>query len=300
MIIRYFVCLVLLGSTGFVFAEPQDQRDELLVEAGEVKVTVEDFERYVQERIASGISPEVFAQGRTVRQSLENIMSIRLLAQKARSRGIELSEQHQWEIDLYEDRLLFKQLVASDVAQAMDRDWEQAAREKYIANPDQFAREERVRVSHILLGTDERTESEALELAQDLAQRLEAGEKLSKLALKYSDDPSVEENKGDLGYFVFGEMAKPFSETAFALNEPGDVSEPVKTRFGYHVIQLHGRQSQSRKSFEEAKGGIIEDLQRKVEPRIRDRYTTDARSSSYDVDEDLLNALIAERQKMSE
>ncbi len=118
--------------------------------------------------------------------------------------------------------------------------------------------EEAVRARHILIAVETPTpepvgegtptptpdpeaeakaEAEALKLAQEIKARLDAGEDFEALAKEYSDDPVSAENGGDLGWFGRGVMVKEFEDAAFAL-EPGEISDPVKTPFGYHIIQV--------------------------------------------------------------
>lgn len=111
--------------------------------------------------------------------------------------------------------------------------------------------EQRVRAQHILIAFDEtdpdsqsnaetepgRTEQEALQLAQDLHQRLDLGESFEYLVALYSDDPSKEVNQGNLGWFGPGQMVSEFQEAAFAM-APGTYSEPFATEFGYHIVHV--------------------------------------------------------------
>ena len=106
---------------------------------------------------------------------------------------------------------------------------------------------EQVRASHILLGfrgaqrsKATRTKDEAKKLAEELVIRTQKGEDFATLAEKYSDDPSAKQNKGDLGFFTWGRMVGSFQETAFGMN-PGEVSDPVESPFGFHVIKVVDR-----------------------------------------------------------
>ncbi len=81
----------------------------------------------------------------------------------------------------------------------------------------------------------ERSEAQALELAKTVRARLEAGEDFAKLAREVSDDPSAKQNGGDLGSFSRAQMVPAFAEAAFAL-KVGELSQPVKSPFGYHII----------------------------------------------------------------
>ena len=90
-----------------------------------------------------------------------------------------------------------------------------------------------IRASHILVKTEDE--------AKKLLEEIKAGEKtFSELAEEYSMCPSGA-NGGDLGYFGRGMMVKPFEDAAFALENIGQISEPVQTQFGWHLIQLTGK-----------------------------------------------------------
>lgn len=99
----------------------------------------------------------------------------------------------------------------------------------YSAHMDMFFR---VKASHILL----ETENEAIEVLA----MVNAGKDFNELAKEFSIDPSVKENNGDLGYFRHGAMVEPFEEAAFAL-KPGEVSDIVKSQYGYHIIKVEDK-----------------------------------------------------------
>ena len=104
-----------------------------------------------------------------------------------------------------------------------------------------------VRASHILIryqgtagGPSNRSKEDAEKLANSLVKRIRNGESINTLAEKYSDDPSAKQNKGDLGYFTWGKMVDEFQQAAFNL-KPGEISDPVLTNYGYHIIQVEDR-----------------------------------------------------------
>ena len=88
-----------------------------------------------------------------------------------------------------------------------------------------------VRASHILVKTKEE--------AENLLSDIKSGKDFAQIASEVSLCPSGRDG-GDLGFFGHGVMVKPFDEAAFALSEIGDVSEPVQTQFGWHLIKLTG------------------------------------------------------------
>lgn len=128
----------------------------------------------------------------------------------------------------------------------------------YQVDIEKYTVPTKVHASHILVDTKTRTPEEALQRIKQVREQAVGGKKFEELALEYSDDPSVKGNKGDLGFFEEGKMVKPFSDAAFAISAPGDISEPVKTIFGFHIIQLNEKKPKLVRSFEEVKEKIIQ------------------------------------------
>ena len=100
----------------------------------------------------------------------------------------------------------------------------------------------RIRVAHILIGVDpqkaEQDEEILLKKANDIYERLMNGEDFGSLAKLHSADGNSAAEEGVLPYFGLGEMVRDFEEAAFALREIGEVSKPIKTRYGYHILKL--------------------------------------------------------------
>jgi len=115
-----------------------------------------------------------------------------------------------------------------------------------------------VRASHILV--------EDFEEAKKILERVKTGEDFNSLAMEYSIDPSAKFNRGDLGYFGTGEMIPEFEVAAFAL-EPGEISDVVKTAYGYHIIKLEDKKTVT---FEEVKP----QLEQQMLPQYKSQYIT--------------------------
>src|SRR5581483_4572378 len=96
---------------------------------------------------------------------------------------------------------------------------------------------EQVRASHILLKTDGKDDAAVKAKAMDIAKQAKAGADFAELAKKYSEDDSNAKNGGDLDYFARGRMVPEFDQAVFAMT-PGQISDPIKTQFGYHIIKL--------------------------------------------------------------
>jgi peptidyl-prolyl cis-trans isomerase D len=97
---------------------------------------------------------------------------------------------------------------------------------------------------------------EATAKAQLLRERLVKGQDFGKAAETLSEDPSAKGNGGDLGWFTAAKMVKPFSDAAAAL-KPGEISQPVRTQFGVHLIKLEGRRE---RSFDDVKEGLAREI----------------------------------------
>ena len=114
-----------------------------------------------------------------------------------------------------------------------------------------------LKARHILFKAETDAQvKEATEKANLLRAHLEKGQDFAKAAEELSEDPSAKGNGGDLGWFRFAQMQKPFSEAALAL-KPGEISQPVRTVFGIHLIKLEGRRE---KSYEDAKAELLNEI----------------------------------------
>ena len=126
----------------------------------------------------------------------------------------------------------------------------------YKENIDRFRSNEERKSSHILISfDDEVVDDAALEQIKNIQERIKAGESFEVLAQEYSDDSGSAANGGDLGWAEPGLFVPEFDQVLFAL-EMGDISDPVKTQFGYHIIRLDDLKEGKRKEF----GEIEEEL----------------------------------------
>ena len=137
---------------------------------------------------------------------------------------------------------------------------EEKLREYYEENKDQFRSEEQRKASHILVaasGDDEAAWNKAKEKAAQLAEQARQGGDFSALASENSDDPGSAKKGGDLGFFGKGAMAPEFEKKVFSMQQ-GEISEPVKTPFGYHVIKLEEIRPEAVKSFDQVREKILQ------------------------------------------
>jgi Parvulin-like peptidyl-prolyl isomerase len=132
---------------------------------------------------------------------------------------------------------------------------------------------EQVRVSHILVDSEEK--------AKEVKEKLTAGGDFTALAAEFSTDTNTKENGGDLGFISKGEMVQEFEAAAFAL-KAGEISNPVKTEYGYHIIKYVEKKEAKEASYEESKAQVKEAL---LQQKLPAAYSTwmEEKYTEYDV-----------------
>jgi hypothetical protein len=144
----------------------------------------------------------------------------------------------------------------------LGQDLEAELKADYEKNKATYLQPEQVRARHILVSLRDGSpaaDARARARADSLDRALKDGASFPDLAERFSDDPATAASGGDLDWFSRGRMAKEFDDAVFAL-KVGEVSAPIKTRFGYHVIRLDDRRAAGAKPFAEARRGIRERL----------------------------------------
>ena len=193
---------------------------------------------------------------------LENLIERELLYQESRKEGIEVDEAA-LERQL---KALQKQYIRkAAVQQFIEKKFavtEEEMRTYYESDPNIARQPAQVQASHILIkfdpAADESQKEEARGKIEEIQEKLKAGEDFASLATEFSECPSSAKG-GDLGYFTRGRMVKPFEDAAFAL-EPGETSDVVETRFGYHLIKAVDKKPESSIAYEEVKEEIKQRL----------------------------------------
>ncbi|MCU4178767.1 peptidylprolyl isomerase [Bosea sp. BH3] len=153
----------------------------------------------------------------------------------------------------FRDKVLLDEFLTREGKKAVTAD---AAKKLYDETTKAMAPEEEAHARHILV------EEEAQ--AKTVVERLKKGEDFAKVAAELSKDPGSGKEGGDLGWFTKDRMVPEFAEAAFKLNK-GQVSEPVKSQFGWHVIKLEDKRSKPLPDFAAVKPQIDQYLERKAQ-----------------------------------
>jgi peptidyl-prolyl cis-trans isomerase C len=178
---------------------------------------------------------------------VEYLVEAHLFAEAAGKNKLGSGKEFEERLSYYKLRALRDAFYEKRVRDAVTEAQAKAAYDEQIAK---IPAEAEVRARHILVKTEQE--------AKDLVKQLKGGADFVELAKKSSDGPSAQTG-GDLGYFARGQMVKPFEDIAFAL-KPGEVSAPVQTEFGWHVIKVEDKRNRPVPSFDEVKDQLMASL----------------------------------------
>jgi len=242
-----------------VAAPPPVDPNAVVITVGDHTITAAQYELMVK-----SLSPQYqqIARGPGKRQFAQNLVELSVLSEAAEKAGIDKQPDTKAQIEFQRENLLAQAMFLSlqQTIPVSDAD----IQTYYDAHKGDY---ETLTARHILIrvkgapmpgapGKAELSDDEAKAKAEAIRKRIAGGEDFAKIAKEESDDVSSGEKGGDLGEFKKGMMVPPFEKAAFEL-KPGDISEPVQTPFGYHIIQV---QTHSVKSLEDAKADILTHL----------------------------------------
>lgn len=272
-----------LAASLFLTIAACDKGGEALVKVGRAQITDADLETLA--RVNPRLKPRLGTpQGR--QKVLDNYVEQEMLYQESVNRGLNRSQDLKDKISLYEKILVAQALLDSEL--------DKKVKEYYDTHKDEF---ERVKVSHILVraaapeaekpedkkkdaaakkpapAAPKRSEQDALKLAQALHERLVKGEDFGKVAKEASEDDRTKSAMGDLGYITIKDRRLerwgwlPLAEKAFGMKS-GEISEPIKTQDGFHIIRVTEEKKQQ--PMEEAEAGIKFRLQADIRTALLD------------------------------
>ena len=184
------------------------------------------------------------------------MIDLKIGAKAAEAAKVGDSPEFTRKLAYFRDKLLLDEYLEREVNKAVTPE---AVRKLYDDTVKDMKPEQEVRARHILVESEDE--------AKKVHARLKAGEDFAKVAGEVSKDPGSKADGGDLGFFTKDRMVAPFAEAAFKL-EPNQVSDPVKTQFGWHVIQVQEKRTKPVPGFEEMKEQVESYLARKTQQDI--------------------------------
>ncbi|MBK7929952.1 MAG: peptidylprolyl isomerase [Bryobacterales bacterium] len=249
--------------------------DPVIATSGDVKITKSQFEDFV-----AGLPDYLKSMGiGPARKGLaQQMLDVMQVAAEARTLRYNQDPKIAAQLAFQAEQALANSFLNAEMQKALAD--EANIREFYERNKSIY---KQVHARHILIrlpgsvvplreGQKEKTEEEVLAHVQELRKRLVAGEDFEAIAKAESDDVGSGSRGGDLGFFSAGQMVAPFEAAAFALKEK-EISEPVRTQFGFHIIQMLEIKE---RAFDEVKAEIKEksgtELRTKFMQEIRRKY----------------------------
>ncbi|AXK82044.1 peptidylprolyl isomerase [Pseudolabrys taiwanensis] len=187
-----------------------------------------------------------------------------LVSKEAEAKKLGDTPAFKAKLEFARKKLLMEQLLASAGNEAMT---DAAMKKVYDDAIKQMGTEQEVHARHILIRAaagDDKASKEAEDKIKAIIVRLKKGEDFAKVAGETTEDPSGKSSGGDLGYFSKEQMVPEFAEVAFKLDK-GQISDPVKTQFGWHVIKVEDKRTKAPPKFEDVKPQIEQYVQRKAQ-----------------------------------
>lgn len=240
------------------------QADPPLVVNGDVTLTTNDFLAYA-EKVPDQLRDDFRASTERVKKTVDGLWVQRNVALKARAAG--LAEDPIVAARLRQaQELVLVDVYLRDLEKRMKYpDLVPRAREIYNAHPDRFKAPGKVHLQHILVDTKCRTPDAARKRALELrAEAVAPGADFLAVAKRSSDDPQKDKNSGDLGPMLPTEFDESFRKAIAPLNKPGQVSEPLETRFGFHIVRMVKREPERLRTFDEVKDEIVKAEKQKL------------------------------------
>ncbi|MBL6964203.1 MAG: peptidylprolyl isomerase [Bacteroidetes bacterium] len=210
------------------FLTSAQKPESVLFSTGDSKVTVGDFQ-YIYEK--NNKNDDNYYTAESVKEYLRLYVNFKLKVKEARNQGIDTTEKFLTEFKTYRDQLTKPYMTDQEttdrlVLEAYDR------------------MKEELKASHILIRLAEDASASEIDTAyakiKKIYRKAKKGNDFASLAESYSEDPSVKNNKGELGYFTVFHLIYPFENQAYN-TKAGKVSKPFRTEFGYHILKLSDR-----------------------------------------------------------
>lgn len=235
-----------------------------LLKDGKLEISQEAFIATLQSGMPDDYFNELLESPERLERQLRDMHLVKVMAARAAEEKLDQQPLTIAQVEYMRDKFLAQQYLNSHLSQIEAVDYETVAKEAYALNKDKYVTKESVHAEHILISTKERDEAAAKELADEVHAKAKSKDyagKFAELAVEYSEDPSAASNKGDLGFFERGRMVPQFEQAAFALKK-GEITAPVKTAFGYHIIRLIDHKPERQLSFDDVKERLLADAEK--------------------------------------
>ena len=241
-----------------------------LVRINNVSISLEEFRQMSEGQPLEGKIRLLNEKG--LRDYLDNYVITReVLYQEAKKKGLDKKKEIMAKVEDFRRAMVIDALL-EEALRGKDEASDSEIQRYYKENEDRFTEPHEVKIRHIVVNSEP--------ILEEVLMKLSKGEGFEKLASTYNIDKSREDG-GNLGSIRRGQLAPSFvqfEEAAFSLRKKGEISEVIKTVYGYHIIQLDDRKGTALKPFDQVKGKIRFFLQAKKKQDVYLEYVKEAKS----------------------
>jgi len=233
------------------------------------KITVQEFNAEL-DKIPMNMKMLVATQSGK-REFLDRLIVQKLLLKEAKKENVDKDKSFQERLEEIKQQLTIEQLLKKKMSAELN--FSDADLEKYYEeHKEEFKRGQEIETRQILV----KTEPEAKEIEARIAK----GEDFAELAKRYSIDPAAKTSGGDIGYHPKGTLIPEYEAAAFALTKVGQVSKPVKTQLGYHIIKLEGTRTGTYVPFTEVKEFVRQKMTQEKKSEALQKYIDSLKKSA--------------------
>jgi peptidyl-prolyl cis-trans isomerase C len=244
-----------------------EQKGPFLAKVGNTTITQADFDR--EFKALPEYAQQLFGDEKGKEKFLNELVNKEILYQEALKKGLEKTPDFQKKLEDFKKLTLVTELFEKEIMSKANVS-DQELKDYYDKHKEEFTPTIQIKASHILVKTEDE--------AKKVLARLEKGEKFADIARSVSIDKGSAKNGGDLGFFSKGQMVPEFEKAAASLGV-GDVSVPVKTEFGYHIITVSDKKKGSPIEFDKIRDMISQKLSGERQKGAFDQYVAELKKN---------------------
>jgi peptidyl-prolyl cis-trans isomerase C len=266
-----FLLLPLLGCS-------KKQEGKVIATIDGDKLTLEEFNGEL-DKIPMNMKMLVASQSGK-RDFLDRLVVKKLLLKEAKKAKVEKEKEFQDQLADVREQMIIQSLLKKKVTTEL-KQTDEELQKFYDGHKEEFKKGQEIRTRQIIVKTEQE--------AKEIQARIAKGEDFAELAKKYSMDPSAKNTGGDIGFHPRGQLIPEFEEAAFKLTKVGQITQPVKSKFGFHLIKLEGVKEGSTVPFAEVKDFIRQKMMQEKQAEVLKKYIEDLKKGTkIVVNDDLL------------
>jgi peptidyl-prolyl cis-trans isomerase C len=287
---KRFILGILLFSTAVVAADYA--ANTVVVSQGTAKLTFADVDTVVK-RLPASDRAALMDNPTRIENTLQSMLLVRQLANQAREKGLDKDPKVVAEIAWTTEEKLAASRSEHYLDDVVVPDMEGLAKEKYLANKASYAVPEQRTVRHLLvLIKPDRDEAQAKAIADQLyKEAIAKPDQFNALLMKNSDDDSKNTNQGQIPDALSEKLDKGFVEGVQHLTKVGQISAPVKSQFGWHLIKLESMTSAHTRTFAEVHDEIIAASRKAYLDQKKKDFIDELRNMKLDADPDVVASI---------